>query len=177
MFVCVRGVGGGGGMCGQVCLHVQIHVCVHYDLHIPRCAMEWEAAVFAFNEGATEVLSIMLMFPISHCSSWPRKTSAEWARLMLSSLQSCEHRTAYAAQRGHIARDEERRDGQVYGAGEHWHWCEALTVTVYSLLCRCVAYRSGTVECQNSNRTLYAWAWCHVQLKHDAPLCNHTWTW
>ena len=68
LMVCVC-VCRGGGICGQVCLHVQIHVCVHYDLHIPRCAMEWEAAVFAFNEGATEVLSIMLMFPTSHCSS------------------------------------------------------------------------------------------------------------
>ena len=69
LMVCACVCRGREGVCGQVCLHVQIHVCVHHDLHIPRCAVEWEAAVFPFNKGATEVLSIMLMFPTSHCSS------------------------------------------------------------------------------------------------------------
>ena len=56
-------------MCGQVMSACTDTYLCTLQLHIPRCAVEWEAAVFAFNEGATEVLGIMLMFPTSHCSS------------------------------------------------------------------------------------------------------------
>ena len=81
-------------------------------------------AVSAFSEGATEMLSIMnkLYVDVSYITL-ELLTKKDQRRVSqadaVQSTEAREHRRTYAAPRRHIARDEERREGRLYGAGEH----------------------------------------------------------
>ena len=81
-------------------------------------------AVSAFNERATEMLSIMdkLYVDVSYITLefLAKKDQRQVSQAdAVQSTEACEHHRTYAAQRRHIARDEERREGRAYGAGEH----------------------------------------------------------
>ncbi|KAL8573387.1 hypothetical protein ACOMHN_032402 [Nucella lapillus] len=81
-------------------------------------------AVSAFNEGATEMLGIMnkLYVDISYITL-ELLTKKDQLRIRqadaVNSRVVREHRKEYAAQRRRTAREEERRDGDIYAAGEH----------------------------------------------------------
>ena len=130
-----RFVYGTDGLCVRVCVdrymsaYSDTYLCT---LQFPHSYMWWSGrlqgsvarAVSAFNQGATEMLSIMnkLYVDLSYITLQllTKKDQRQVSQAdAVQSAEACEHRRAYAAQRRHIARDEERRDSKVYSAGEH----------------------------------------------------------